>query len=177
MIEMEEAPARGSLGSPRARTLARRRSALFVAIAVLVVAADQFTKWLIRQTVEPGSAWPGDWPVKLVHITNSGAAFGMLQGAGPLLAVTSVIGMAAIVMYLFNPDFAHPLMQAGLALMFGGAVGNLIDRVWSGEVVDFIKFPYFWTFNVADSSITIGVVLLAWAIVMEGEKKSNAESL
>ena len=173
---MEDAPAREAPVSLRARRLPRRRDALFLAIAVLVVAADQFTKWLIRQTVEQGSAWPADWPVKIVHITNSGAAFGMLQGAGPLLVVASVIGLGAIALYLFNPEFAHPLTQAGLALMFGGAVGNLIDRVRSGEVVDFVKFPHFWAFNVADSSITIGVLLLAWAMLMEGEKKSNAES-
>jgi len=173
---VEDVPVRQPLVSLRARRLARRRDALFLAKAVLVVAADQSTKWLIRQTLERGSAWPGDWPVKIVHITNSGAAFGMLQGAGPLLVVASLIGLGAIAIYLFNPDFAHPLTQAGLALMFGGAVGNLIDRIRSGEVVDFIKFPHFWAFNVADSSITIGVLLLAWAMLTEGEKKSNAEN-
>ena len=83
--------------------------------------------------------------------------------------MTSVIGMAAIVIYLFNPGFAHPLMRLGLALMLGGAVGNLIDRVKDGEVVDFIKVPNFPAFNVADSAITIGVLLLAWAMLQEPE--------
>jgi signal peptidase II len=90
----------------------------------------------------------------------------MFQGAGPLLAITSVIGMAAILVYLFNPGFAHPLMRAGLALMLGGAVGNLIDRLWKGEVVDFVKAPNFPAFNVADSAITVGVALLLWTMII-----------
>ena len=120
----------------------RPGDAWFLALAVVIVGLDQFTKWGIRHTLSRGDVWPGDWPVHIVHITNTGAAFGILQHAGPLLVVTSLIGMAAILIYLFNPGFAHPLMRAGLALMLGGAVGNLIDRLVSGEVVDFIKFPH-----------------------------------
>ncbi|MGB4861834.1 MAG: signal peptidase II, partial [Tepidiformaceae bacterium] len=84
-----------------------------------------------------------------------------------LLVMTSIIGMAAIIVFLFNPTFAHPLMRLGLAFMLGGAVGNLIDRVKDGEVVDFIKVPNFPAFNVADSAITIGVALLVWAMLRE----------
>ena len=102
-----------------------------------------------------------------MHYSNSGAAFGILTNAGPLLAVTSVIGIVAIVVYVMNPSFAHPVMRAGLALMLGGAIGNLIDRVKSGEVVDFLKLPNFPAFNVADSAITIGVVFLLWAMLLD----------
>lgn len=144
-------------------------------MAVLIIGADQFTKWIIRETVDLGDRHSVVWPLDIVHFTNSGAAFGFLQGAGPLLIMTSVVGMAAIVVYLFNPGFAHPLMRLGLALMLGGAVGNLIDRVKDGEVVDFIKVPNFPAFNVADSAITIGVLLLAWAMLQEQETtKPNA---
>ena len=87
-----------------------------------------------------------------------------------MLIMTSVVGMAAIFIYLLNPGFAHPLMRLGLACMLGGAVGNLIDRVKDGEVVDFIKVPNFPAFNVADSGITIGVLLLAWAMIREPEQ-------
>jgi lipoprotein signal peptidase len=128
---------------------------------------------VIRNNLPVGDVWPGDWPVKIVHFTNSGAAFGIFQSAGPLLVVTSVIGMAAILIYLFNPEFAHPVMRAGLALMLGGAIGNLIDRVYAGEVVDFIKFPYFPAFNVADSCITIGVLLLIWGMLMQSQPDSG----
>ncbi len=164
---MEEASTREPVATPGSRFGARRGDAWLLLLAAAVVGLDQLAKWLIRQTVDRGEVWPGEWPVKLVHVTNSGAAFGILQGAGPLLAVTSVIGMAAILIYLFNPGFAHPLMRLGLALMLGGAVGNLVDRVYSGEVVDFIKFPHWPAFNVADSSITIGVLSLLWAMTRE----------
>ncbi|MBK6661617.1 MAG: signal peptidase II [Thermoflexaceae bacterium] len=150
------------------------RDAWFVLVAVAVVALDQFTKWIIRQEIEYGTAiWDLGF-FRLVHITNSGAAFGMLQGAGPLLVVTSVIGGAAIVVFLFNPGFAHPLMRVGLALMLGGAIGNLIDRVRVGEVVDFLKVPNFPAFNVADSAITIGVVALLWTLLMQENEPSKS---
>lgn len=139
-------------------------------VALVIVGADQLVKWVIRETVTRGDSHPVFWPLEIVHVTNSGAAFGMFQGAGPLLIMTSVVGMAAIFIYLLNPGFAHPLMRLGLACMLGGAVGNLIDRVKDGEVVDFIKVPNFPAFNVADSGITIGVLLLAWAMIREREQ-------
>jgi signal peptidase II len=157
---MESAPTREA---PRPRFAVRPRDGWFIAIAVFIVAADQAVKWIIREQVERGDSHALTWPVKIVHLTNSGAAFGILQGAGPLLVITSVVGMAAIVIFLFNPTFADPLMRLGLAFMLGGAVGNLIDRVKDGEVVDFIKVPNWPAFNVADSAITIGVLILVWA--------------
>lgn len=152
---------------PRSRMALNPRDGWFFLVALVVIGLDQFVKWVIRESVGLGDRHPVVWPLEIVHFTNSGAAFGMLQGAGPLLVLTSVVGMAAITIYLFNPEFAHPLMRLGLALMLGGAVGNLIDRVKDGEVVDFIKVPNFPAFNVADSAITIGVLLLAWTMLRE----------
>lgn len=172
---MEDVTAR-NVPPARPRVQFRKQDAWFLILAGAVIALDQFSKWFIRQTLGRGDNWPGEWPVKLVHITNTGAAFGILQNAGPLLVVTSMIGMAAILLYLFNPGFAHPLMRVGLALMFGGAVGNLVDRLMSGKVVDFIKFPHFPAFNLADSAITIGVLLLLWAMTREPAKQSANES-
>jgi signal peptidase II len=169
MAQLEDTSRHEPAAAARPRAHPRARDAWFLLIAAAVVGLDQLTKWLISSNIEPGTHWPGDWPVRLVHITNTGAAFGMLQDSGPLLAITSLIGMAAILIYLFNPGFAHPLMRAGLALMLGGAVGNLIDRVRSGEVVDFIKFPEFPAFNAADSAITIGVVVLLATMFFEGQ--------
>jgi signal peptidase II len=162
---MEDVPARVPAKHTGVRVSFRLRDAWFFVVVAVVVGLDQLIKWVIRNNLALGDTWPGDWPVKIIHITNSGAAFGILQGAGPLLVVTSLFGMAAILIYLFNPGFAHPIMRAGLALMLGGAIGNLIDRVYAGEVVDFIKFPHFPAFNVADSAITIGVLLLLWGML------------
>lgn len=161
--------------TPRVRL--RPGDAWFLLVAAVIVAADQLTKWIIRSNLDRGEVWPSDsWLVKIVHITNSGAAFGILQGAGPLLAVTSIVGMTLIFIYLFNPGFAHPLMRLGLALMLGGALGNLIDRLTEGRVVDFIKFPNWPAFNVADSAITIGVLCLIWATLRETAEPTSESS-
>lgn len=144
-------------------------------IAIVIVVADQLVKWTIRHSVDRGEEISVIWPLKIVHLTNSGAAFGVLQGAGPLLVMTSIIGMAAITIFLFNPSFAHPLMRLGLAFMLGGAIGNLIDRVKDGQVVDFIKVPNFPAFNVADSAITIGVFLLVCAMLLEPQSSQPAD--
>lgn len=174
---MEDASARERAPRREGRLALGWGDAWLLLVAVAVVALDQLSKWVIRANLDRGDAWPSrDWWIKIVHITNSGAAFGILQGAGPLLVVTSVVGMAFIFVYLFNPGFAHPLMRLGLALMLGGAVGNLIDRVAHGRVVDFVKVPNFPAFNVADSAITIGVLCLLWAIYMETGKESSESS-
>jgi len=173
---MEDVSARERATSSRPRILARKRDAWFLALAAVIVLLDQVSKSIIRATVERGDAWPGDWPLKIVHLTNSGAAFGFLQNSGPLLIIVSIIGMAAILIYLVNPGFAHPLMRAGLAFMLGGAVGNLIDRLRNGEVVDFIKVPNWPAFNVADSAITIGVLLLIWALLTDSTGKDEGST-
>ncbi len=154
-------------GSPRLRTFEWGRDAWFFVLAAAVVAFDQLTKWGIRSWLYEGESWPRGWDVRLVHFTNTRAAIGILQDAGPLLVLTSLVGMAALAIYLFNPGFAQPIMRLGLALMLGGAVGNLIDRLVAGEVVDFLKVPYWPAFNLADSAITIGVLFLLWATLRE----------
>lgn len=166
---MESAPTRDAT---RARAVTRPRDGWFILLTLAIIGADQAVKWVIRETVERGDAHAVVWPLKIVHVTNSGAAFGMFQGAGPLLVMTSILGMAAIVVFLFNPSFAHPLMRLGLALMLGGAVGNLIDRifrdpgVFQGPVVDFIFVKHFAVFNVADAAITCSAVLMVVLAVM-----------
>lgn len=161
---MQDADTRPAAGP---RLAIRPRDGWFLALAAAIVGLDQLTKWIIRGWLERGEAYSLIWPLKIVHVTNSGAAFGMFQGAGPLLVITSAVGMVAILVYLFNPGFAHPLMRLGLAFMLGGAVGNLIDRVSEGRVVDFVKVPNFPAFNVADSAITIGVFFLIWALMFD----------
>ena len=160
---MDDTPV-GETTSPAARPLQRprlrARDAWVIALAAAVVVLDQFTKWLIRHTIAYADAWPSSWPVHFVHYTNNGAAFSTLQGSGPVLVVASLLGATGILIYAFKSRSGDPWLLAGLSLMLGGAVGNLIDRAFNGEVVDFIHFPHFPAFNVADSCITIGALLL-----------------
>ena len=172
---MQEASAQ-DLPPSRPRIQLRPRDGWFLLLAAGVVGLDQLAKWFIRLNLDRGDSWDLGGIFRIVHVTNSGAAFGILQNAGPLLVVTSIMGMAAILIFLFNPGFAHPLMRAGLALMLGGAIGNLIDRVANGRVVDFLKVPNWPAFNFADSAITIGVLLLLWAMLQEPHRPATSEN-
>lgn len=144
----------------------------FFLIAAAVFALDQSTKWLVRATVDRGDVWPdGDWVLRIINVTNSGAAFGILKGETTFLIVTSLVGVAAIVLYYVFPPLEHGLLRAALGLQLGGAAGNMIDRVRSGEVTDFVKFEIpgliDWpAFNVADASIFIGVATIIGFLVL-----------
>ena len=150
----------------------RRAGLAFLLIAAAVFALDQVTKVIIRATLDRHEAWPDpDWVLHIVNVSNSGAAFGMLQGQTVFLIVTSLVGVAAIVLYYLYPPLEHGLLRAALGLQLGGAAGNLIDRIRTGEVTDFINFDFWPAFNVADASISIGVVTIFWFfLVVEAER-------
>ncbi len=137
-----------------------RRDVPFFVVVIAVFALDQFTKYLIRSRLALGEAYPADSPVQLIRVTNSGAAFGMLQGQTLFLTVTTLLGLVAILLYYLYPPMEHGFLRIALGLQLGGAIGNLCDRIRMGEVTDFIKFPHFATFNVADSAITVGVIAI-----------------
>jgi signal peptidase II len=137
-----------------------RRDLLFFSTAAAVLALDQLTKHVVRATLERGEAFPESWPVRFVHVTNTGAAFGILQEQNAFLVITTVIGVGAILLYYWYPPFEHAIMTAAVGMILGGAIGNLSDRLRLGEVTDFIDFPHYPAFNVADSSIVVGVAVL-----------------
>jgi len=147
---------------PRATPLRLRwrRDLFFFSTAAAVLALDQLTKHVVRATLERGETFPESWPVRFVHVTNTGAAFGILQEQNAFLVITTVIGVAAILVYYWYPPFEHAIMTAAVGMLLGGAIGNLSDRLRLGEVTDFIDFPHYPAFNVADSSIVVGVALL-----------------
>ena len=127
------------------------------------VTRREFTKSLVRSNLELGEVWSHSVGFfRIIHVTNSGAAFGILQGKTPFLIITSLFGLAAIVLYYVYPPMDHGLLRIALGMQLGGAMGNLIDRVRLGEVTDFVDVGHFPTFNVADASIStsIDVVLI-----------------
>lgn len=144
----------------------------FWAAAAAVIALDQATKAAVRTWLDRGESWPSeDWPVKIKYVTNSGAAFGILQGETLFLIVMAFIGLAAIYLYYRYPPFSHWSATLGIGMLLGGAAGNLIDRVRVGRVTDFIDFPNFPSFNVADSAINVGVaVILIGYLLMEAQR-------
>ena len=149
-----------------------RRDLTFFLIAASIIVLDQLTKWLVRSNLVLGETWPEDSDsfIRIIHVVNSGAAFGILQGQTPFLIVTSLLGLAAILLYYVYPPMEHGIIRIALGMQLGGAVGNLIDRVRLGEVTDFIDVGRFPTFNVADSSISTSIVaVLIFFALQEAE--------
>jgi signal peptidase II len=167
-----------STSQPRTFSYYVRRDTPFFLVALTVFALDLATKAFIRGSLELGEAWPNeDWLVKIKHVTNNGAAFGMLQGQGVFLTVTAVLAIGAIAFYYLFPPFESGLLRAALGLELGGAAGNLLDRIRFGEVTDFIQFPHYPAFNVADSSITIGLaVIIGFFVLIEGRETPKPEA-
>ena len=162
-----------------ARPIARRvlQDSPFFLIAFGVFFFDQLTKSIVRNNLALGESWPSDdWLVRITHVTNSGAAFGILQGQGLFLTVTAVIAIGAIIFYYGFPPFEHGLLRLALGLQLGGAAGNLIDRVRFGHVTDMFHFPHYPAFNIADSSIVVGLfVLLGFFILNEKFQQDSPE--
>jgi signal peptidase II len=150
-----------------------RNDLLFFAVAALVVALDQVTKYLVRTNLSLGESFPEEGPVRITYVTNTGAAFGILQGQTLFLMVTTFFGLAAILLYYLYPPMEHGILRLALGLQLGGAVGNLADRVrLEGKVTDFIDVGPWPNFNVADSSIVVGVaVIICFFLLTEGRQR------
>jgi signal peptidase II len=130
---------------------------------VCVVAADQLVKALVTASLERGEQRDLVAGITLVNTRNTGVAFGQLQGGGIIVAVLIVAAVIALLVYVArNAQRRWIWLPAGLLL--GGALGNVIDRLREGAVVDFVKLPHWPAFNVADSAITIGVLALLFVI-------------
>lgn len=138
------------------------------AIAAVVVAFDQWTKHWATATLagRPNIHVIGDL-VQLTYTRNSGVAFGLGAGLPFPYYLFSILAIVAILVMVTRRRITHGVRHLALALILGGAIGNLIDRLASGEVVDFILLSWrhwqFPVFNVADSAVTVGVVLFALA--------------
>jgi signal peptidase II len=148
----------------RVRAAAFARAGALVAAVVIV---DQLTKQAVRSGIREGDEHKFFIGIQLVHVRNTGVAFSLFSGGGTLVLVFTLIALALLVAYLARrPD--RPWLWIPTGLLIGGAVGNLIDRLAHGAVTDFIKLPLWPAFNVADMSITFGVLALLW--VLEGPR-------
>ena len=161
----EQALSPGEVGAA-----ATPRRHLEVWLPMVIVAVDQATKAMVKQALplhDSVTIIPGF--MDFTHVLNSGAAFGILNGVDfPFKTVAiAVIAMAALIgVGLYAASISHHqlIARVGLALILGGAAGNLIDRVLFGSVVDFVdvywRNHHFWAFNVADSAISVGVAIM-----------------
>ena len=136
------------------------RDGLLLAIILAVGLLDQSTKFLVQRFMQFGESIPADGFVRLTYVVNPGAAFGLFQGQSLFLTVGSFLGIGVLVLFYYRAPFPGPLLRLSLGLQLGGAVGNLLDRLRLGEVVDFVDVGPWPIFNVADSAIVVGIGLL-----------------
>ena len=152
-------------------------------IALAIVFSDQATKAIVRARVplhDDVAVIQG--LLALTHVKNTGAAFGLLNGIefplkSPLIAIVAALALVAIAAYAARLAPAQKMARIGLALILGGAIGNLVDRIALGYVLDFVdvywRSYHFWAFNVADSAITIGVSVMVLDVLGFGSHASK----
>jgi signal peptidase II len=148
-------------------TASARAWALAGLVTAVVLALDQATKALVRHGLALGDEDPVLPAVKLVHTRNSGVAFGTFAGS-TFVSVLVVVALAGLVAY-FATHATKPLIWLPTGMLVGGALGNIVDRVRDGAVTDFVKLPAWPAFNLADASITLGVVVLLLVVERSGD--------
>ena len=153
---------------------------IFISLAVIsaVILIDRLTKIFFSQFLSPGETCPvikNIFHFTLVH--NTGIAFGLFKDHG---IVFVIIGICAVVLLVFNIYYYHKMEElnrtyvVAFSLIFGGAIGNLIDRIFIGHVIDFIDFRIWPVFNVADSAITIGALMILFYCLLRPQSLSSS---
>ncbi len=142
---------------------------VFFLTALLVMAADQLSKFWVRSNLTIGESLPETGLFQLTHVHNTGAVFGSFQNQSLLLTIIASIAVISLplLVLLFSRRFTFlngKLSALALGLILGGTAGNLIDRLHQGYVTDFIDIGIWPTFNIADSSLVIGVILFAYSL-------------
>ena len=146
-------------------------------IAITLVVLDQWTKTLVRTNLEFNEMWmPIEWLapyIRVVNWHNTGAAFGIFQGMNGILMGLAFLIITMILFYFPQIPTSDIFFRLALSLQMAGAMGNLIDRLYRGFVTDFISVGKFPVFNVADSCITMGVVVLLLGMWIEERKPKD----
>ena len=155
---------------------------VLLGVAGAIVALDQWTKWLVRTNLPFQATWLPNWLewlspyARIVHWNNSGAAFGSFQNGNMVFTILAIAVILAILYYYPRVDSRDWTLRLAMGLQLGGAAGNLIDRIRVGRVTDFISLGNFPVFNVADSAISVGVVVLLLGVWMH-ERETKALAL
>jgi signal peptidase II len=147
------------------------------AIAIAAVVADQVTKHVVASNLQLGEGVHVVGPFTIRHVQNSGIAFGLFAHSTSAVIVLTTLAIAWMLGYFARSGARHPVLPVALGLVIGGSVSNLADRVRLGFVTDFLDFRYWPAFNLADSFIVIGVMILLAALVLaEREPRSRRDN-
>ena len=136
---------------------------LIILLATLM--ADQVTKGLVVLAMHPGQSIPSSGLFRLTYVTNSGSAFGLFPNQTLFLVLASFVGIGVLLIFYRTNPINSTLLRLSLGLQLGGAIGNLVDRVRLGYVVDFIDVGAWPVFNLADSAIVVGLIGLFWTLM------------
>lgn len=163
---------------PRNNNKIRPLLSLFI-IAGIIFAADQLAKMVVVNNLAPGQSWapiPGfERILKFTFITNTGVAFGLFPSSGNLFIIVAII--VSLVIIYYYPSVNNWTVRISLGLQLGGAISNVWDRIFNGgEVVDYIDIGFWPIFNIADISIVIGVVILAFWLWQVEEQQVKEKS-
>ena len=143
----------------------------FYAVSIVIVLADQALKALTHQYMALNQSIPlVDSVIKLTYVRNTGVAFSLFIGFSPYLAVVGAIVVAAVVYFHYQLPAKNKMVQLGLSFILGGSMGNLVDRIMRGYVIDYFDITIWPVFNLADMMINIGVIMLAYKLFEEEEK-------
>ena len=151
---------------------------VLIAVIAAVIGLDQLTKWLTVVNLEEYESFPVWQDVfHFTYVKNTGMAFGMLKDHRWVFMVFSTIAIVALIVYLFRFRPESRWMQVSMAMIIGGGIGNMIDRILLGYVVDFIDFTLinFAVFNVADSFVCVGAGIMILCLVLDLIKEIKLE--
>jgi signal peptidase II len=137
-----------------------------LAIALAALAGDQLTKHIVSSHLALDADRQVAGPLSIHHVQNSGIAFGLFASATPIVTVLTAVAMAWMVVFFARSGSRHPVLPIALGLLIGGSASNLLDRVRLGHVTDFIDLRFWPAFNLADSFIVLGVLVLLSALLL-----------
>jgi signal peptidase II len=150
-------------------------------VAGLVIALDQWSKYLVVSNLGLYETWTPFPALKgwfeFHYITNTGAAFGLFQNGNLFFIGVAIVVAIVVLIYYWHLPNGQWLLRLGLGLQLGGALGNLIDRLRVGNVIDFIHVRYWFVFNVADACLVVGVALMALLFLRQDQEERQAKSL
>ena len=152
---------------------------IWLIISILIIIADQLVKYFVASGMSVGdTAFSVLNLFDITYVQNQGAAFSILSGKLSVLSLISVVFCVGVVVYWIKKKPTHPLLCTALTMMFAGAFGNAIDRIFRGFVVDYIQttFITFPVFNIADIGITVGAALLVLYVILFDKEDKNAKN-
>lgn len=154
----------------------RQNDWIILVVIGFIYLADQLTKLFVERNLCPFRSIPSSGPLQLVCTYNTGSAFGLFQQHTNILILASIVGLGVLFYVYWVHYIPSTLFRMSLGLQLGGAFGNLLDRVFYGRVTDFIKIGPWPVFNLADSAVVVGIIILVWLLAFPKRKSKRAGS-